>query len=99
MKKRDPKEEMHAQFRLWEDEFQRMQSELKSAAKEAGLEGSVNKDLESLYSQMRAAWERLDRHDASGESWEYFKDSFNDAWRSLRLAVDDIVARRREGSL
>jgi hypothetical protein len=99
MKKRDPKEEMHAQFQLWEEEFQKMQSELKSAAKAAGLEGSVNKDLESLHSRMHEAWEQLDRHDASGDSWEYFKDSFNDAWRSLRTAVNDIVARRREDPL
>lgn len=96
---KDSRKEMHIQFQLWEDEFQNMQDELKSAAKAAGLEGSVNKDLESLHSRMHEAWEQLDRHDASGDSWEYFKDSFNDAWRSLRLAVNDIVARHREGSL
>jgi len=96
MKDTHYKEEMHARFQLWEREFQKMQSELKAAARETGSENQVAGELESLHAQMQEAWDQLDQYDGSGEAWKSFRDAFDEVWDNLKAVVDNVVRAHRQ---
>jgi uncharacterized protein YydD (DUF2326 family) len=98
MTEKNFKEDMHKQFQLWESEFQKMQSELKSAAKKARIATVIDDDLESLHAQMIEAWDQLEKLDASGETWDDFRNSFDEVWKNLQTVVDEVVERYKHTS-
>ncbi len=96
MDKKNQKKEIQDQFQRWETDFLKLQAELKSAAKAVGAESSVSQDLESLHDQMNEARDELEEIEASGEAWEEFRETFDEAWKTLKEVVENVVARYRE---
>jgi asparagine synthetase A len=58
----------------------------------------IDDDLESLHAQMIEAWDQLEKLDASGETWDDFKNSFDEVWKNLQTVVDEVVDRYKQTS-